>query len=211
MFGDMSWAELLPLIEYGVLYELAEGLFGNARQSFPTFQVRDRGLLESAIALPRQGFIEGFSMKLAAMVRSVAENHALADGNKRLAVAVLHATLLVNDFGFTWSDRDAATLIERCAKKEIEREGIAAFIDAWTFPLQLDDDERVPLEVDAISDMIAAVRAGYEAGAARALAEGKRDMVAIIARHAAGTSTPDEALFIAHWTAAVQSGALDEA
>lgn len=78
----------------GVLYELASELFGSAVNPYPAFRIDDRGLLESAIALPHQDFYETFSDKLAAMVRSIAANHALQDGNKRLAVAVLHSTVV---------------------------------------------------------------------------------------------------------------------
>src|SRR3972149_3549266 len=56
----------------GVLYELAAGLFGSVDNPFPAFQVSNRGLLESAIALPHQPYYADFAEKLAAMVRSIA-------------------------------------------------------------------------------------------------------------------------------------------
>jgi death-on-curing protein len=53
-------------------------------------KIRDIGLLDSALHRPRSGFAgheayETIEMKAAALLHSIAKNHALFDGNKRLA------------------------------------------------------------------------------------------------------------------------------
>lgn len=106
----------------GVLYELARGLYGSAEHPFPAFHVQSRALLESALALPHQPYYETFYDKLAAMVRSIAANHALEDGNKRLAVTVLHSTLLLN--GHCYAGTTMTLLNSRCgARPEIPISG----------------------------------------------------------------------------------------
>ena len=54
------------------------------------FRIRDLGLLESAVARPRTSVFgedayPTFPDKVAALMHSIARNHALIDGNKRLA------------------------------------------------------------------------------------------------------------------------------
>jgi death-on-curing protein len=63
--------------------------------------VRDYGLLESAAARPRATAFGGdaypdLDAKAAALLHSLARNHALVDGNKRLALAAVIAFYGVN-------------------------------------------------------------------------------------------------------------------
>lgn len=95
-----------------MLNRLAVGLFGSPEEAQPTFVVQSRAQLESALALPHQPYYQTFAEKLAALTRSIACNHGLVDGNKRLAVTVLHSTLLVNDYVWLWSDDDARHRVE---------------------------------------------------------------------------------------------------
>lgn len=64
-------------------------------------QVRDYGLLESALARPRatvfgQDAYPSLQLKAAALLHSLCTNHALVDGNKRLAVAAAIVFLDIN-------------------------------------------------------------------------------------------------------------------
>lgn len=129
--GSVVWPTYADIV--GILYELAAGLFGTADHPFPAFNVMNRGLLESAIALPHQPYYETFWDKLAAMVRSIAANHALHDGNKRLAVTVLHSTLIVNGWLYVWDDDSAVVLMERCATGESDYHWLSLFIECWSF------------------------------------------------------------------------------
>ena len=176
-------APIWPTFEQvvGVLYELATGLFGSIDNPFPAFRISDRRLLESAIALPHQAQYENFFDGLAAMVRSIAANHALVDGNKRLAVAVLHATLLVNGYAYLWSDQDAATIVERCAKGESDFRWLAAFIGTWAarLPTRL----AIPLDAQVIGEAIAAIRARMTQ-AVTDNEDARRSLREMISRHA---------------------------
>jgi death on curing protein len=63
--------------------------------------VRDYGLLESALARPRasvfgQDAYPDLHLKAAALLQSLARNHALVDGNKRLAWTACRTFLAIN-------------------------------------------------------------------------------------------------------------------
>src|ERR1700758_800142 len=63
--------------------------------------VRDYGLLESALARPRalvfgQDAYPKLHLKAAALLHSLARNHALVDGNKRLAWTACRTFLAIN-------------------------------------------------------------------------------------------------------------------
>lgn len=78
--------------------------------------VRDIGLLDSATARPRaSAFGEDaygtIDLKAAALLHSLARNHALVDGNKRLAWLALVVFLDLNDRGVPLSDNDAFDLV----------------------------------------------------------------------------------------------------
>jgi death-on-curing protein len=49
--------------------------------------VRDRGLVESALARARSGYYGSLSEQAAALLQSFAMNHGFVDGNKRVAWA----------------------------------------------------------------------------------------------------------------------------
>lgn len=64
--------------------------------------VRDHGLLESALARPRATVLgvdayPSVEQKAAALLHSLCTNHALVDGNKRLAVGAAIVFLDIND------------------------------------------------------------------------------------------------------------------
>lgn len=72
-----------------------------ARRTLGAVKARDIGLLESAVARPSTTVFGDDAYprlhdKAAALVHSVARNHALVDGDKRLALATLIAFLGVN-------------------------------------------------------------------------------------------------------------------
>jgi death-on-curing protein len=78
--------------------------------------IRDAGLLEAAIARP-QATVFGsdaypsLEEKAAALVHSVARNHALVDGNKRLALGSLIAFLGINGRKLTMANDEAYDFI----------------------------------------------------------------------------------------------------
>ena len=58
--------------------------------------VRDLGLLESALVRPRSGYYTTLSEQAAALLQSLAGNHAFVDGNKRMAFATAAVFLRMN-------------------------------------------------------------------------------------------------------------------
>lgn len=87
-------------------------------------QVRDHGLLESALARPRtsvmgQDAYPELAEKAAALVHSLARNHALVDGNKRLALAGTIVFLWVNGHRLTATNDEAYDLVMAVASGEL--------------------------------------------------------------------------------------------
>jgi death-on-curing protein len=78
--------------------------------------VRDYGLLGSALVRPRasafgEDAYAGLFAKAAALLHSLARNHALVDGNKRLALAGTIAFLGINGHRLTLSNDEAYDLV----------------------------------------------------------------------------------------------------
>jgi death on curing protein len=78
--------------------------------------VRDHGLLAAAVARPQasvdgQGAYPTLDHKAAAMLHSLARNHALVDGNKRLALAGIIAFYGLNGRRLILSNDDAYDLV----------------------------------------------------------------------------------------------------
>lgn len=85
---------------------------------------RDVGLLEAAVARPRTSVFgedayPDFHSKSAALLLSICKNHALIDGNKRLALAAAIVMLGVNGWTLTLSNDEAYDLIIAVATGEL--------------------------------------------------------------------------------------------
>ena len=77
--------------------------------------VRDLGLLEAAAARPRASLLGNdayptLDLKAAALMHSLARNHPLVDGNKRLALAAVLVLLDINGAPLTLSEGEAYDL-----------------------------------------------------------------------------------------------------
>ncbi len=102
--------------------------------------VRDHGLLESALARPQasafaQDAYPTLDQKAAALLHSLARNHALIDGNKRLALAATIAFLGINGQQLTFSNDDAYDFVIAVAKGDLDDVAeIAAVLSAHTAP-----------------------------------------------------------------------------
>jgi death-on-curing protein len=100
--------------------------------------VRDYGLLESAVARPqatafgREAY-PGLDGKVAALLHSLARNHALVDGNKRLAFAAVIAFYGVNGRRLTLTNDEAYELIMSVASGQLDSvDDIAARLSTST-------------------------------------------------------------------------------
>ncbi len=91
--------------------------------------VRDLGLLDSAAARPRaSAFSEDayptIELKAAALLHSLARNHPLVDGNKRLSWLAVVVFLDLNGHQVSLGDEEAFRLVMDVASAEIELEEI---------------------------------------------------------------------------------------
>lgn len=91
------------------------------------FGVRDYGLLEAAARPQATVFGEDayptLDEKAAALMHSLARNHALVDGNERLALAALIAFYGVNGRRLTLTNDGAFDLVMKAASGELDTVG----------------------------------------------------------------------------------------
>jgi death-on-curing protein len=87
--------------------------------------VRDPGLLESALGRPQayafgQDAYSDIHQKAGAFLHSLARNHALVDGNKRLALAATIAFYGMNGVRLTLTNDEAYDLVIDVASGEVD-------------------------------------------------------------------------------------------
>jgi death on curing protein len=103
-------------------------------------KVRDLGLLEAAAARPAasafgQDAYPGLDEKAAALLHSLARNHALVDGNKRLALAGVIAFYGLNGRRLTLTNHQAYDLVMAVAEGSLDAVAdIAARLSPATEP-----------------------------------------------------------------------------
>ena len=110
------------------LLEIAAGVIGDVK-------VRDVGLLAAAAARPRVTVFGDeayptFEDKAAALLHSLVRNHALVDGNKRLAWSATRIFCLLNGRDLTYSVADAEDLMVNAASGEFDVPQIAGWLGA---------------------------------------------------------------------------------
>jgi death-on-curing protein len=95
--------------------------------------VRDQGLLESALARPRQihAYTEGppLTRLAAAYAFGLAKNHAFVDGNKRTAWVVCATFLEVNGRQVTATQADVVATMLGVADSSINEEAFSAWLE----------------------------------------------------------------------------------
>lgn len=101
--------------------------------------VRDYGLLESALARPRasvfgQDAYPDLHLKAAALMDSLARNHALVDGNKRLAWTACRTFLAINGQWISAPEDERFDVVMRVATgAEPGLDQIAEQLRAWSY------------------------------------------------------------------------------
>ena len=91
--------------------------------------VRDLGLLDSACHRPQAAFFgqeayPSLAAKAAALLHSLARNHALVDGNKRLALLATAVFLRINGHTLDMTDDEAFELTVSVAAGELDADAI---------------------------------------------------------------------------------------
>jgi death on curing protein len=100
--------------------------------------VGDYGLLQSALARPRASVFgedayPDLHLKAAALLHSLARNHALIDGNKRLAWTACRTFLAINDHWTTAPEDDRFNFVIEVATGGIsELDKIAEQLRTWS-------------------------------------------------------------------------------
>ena len=94
--------------------------------------IRDLGLLESAISMPRASF--GGQMLhsdlhhvAAAYLFHIVQNHPFVDGNKRVGAVAAYVFLAVNDMDLIAKETDYEELVLSVARSETDKDAIAEF------------------------------------------------------------------------------------
>ena len=96
--------------------------------------IRDAGLLASAAARPRTTVFgtdayPRFVDKAAALLHSLARNHPLVDGNKRLAWAAMRVFCLLNGRDLVFTLDDAEAMILAVAAGHLDVPNLATILD----------------------------------------------------------------------------------
>jgi death-on-curing protein len=123
---------MIEYLDLDDLLEIARAAVGD------DVAVRDYGLLASALARPRasvfgQDAYSDLHLKAAALLHSLARNHALIDGNKRLAWTACRTFLAINDHWISAPEDDRFNFVIQVATGGIaELEHIAEQLRRWS-------------------------------------------------------------------------------
>jgi death-on-curing protein len=123
-----------------IFLTLPELLYVAERTLGTGFTVRDYGLLEAALARPQatafgKDAYPTLDAKAAALLHSLARNHALVDGDKRLALATVIAFYGLNGRRLTLTNDAAYELVMRVAAGHLDLvDEIAAVLQLATEP-----------------------------------------------------------------------------
>jgi len=121
-------AEELDYLSVEDLMEIASGVLNEVA-------VRDPGLLAAAAARPMTTVFgddayPAFEDKVAALLHSLVRNHALVDGNKRLAWSAARVFCLLNGRDVTYTVDEAEQMMLGAAAGELDVPQIAAWLAA---------------------------------------------------------------------------------
>lgn len=114
-------------------YLTIDDLIEIGTELIPGFKVRDMGLLESASLRP-QTTVYGedayplFIEKAASLMHSLARNHCLIDGNKRLAWAATRIFCLINSYDLILKVDTAEQIVVDTAKGELDVAALTALL-----------------------------------------------------------------------------------
>ena len=99
-------------------------------------EIRDRGLLDSALARPKNllGYDPDCTLSslAAAYCFGIVKNHPFVDGNKRVGLMAMYTFLGMNGMELDASEEEAYDIIYRCAASEISELELAAWTDVHT-------------------------------------------------------------------------------
>jgi death-on-curing protein len=132
--------DFLDLEEVLDLHERQVEAFGGA------LGIRDPGLLQSAIAMPRASFggqfVHGSLFEMAAAYAfHIAENQPFLDGNKRTGVGAALVFLRINGFKVVDPEETLYDAMIAIAERRLDKAGMAALLERLSRPV---GDEGAP-------------------------------------------------------------------
>lgn len=128
--NEPRWVRLDAAIE---MHEEAISLHGGPEG------IRDLGLLESALARPKNLFaysepLSSLAQLAAAYAKGIVANHPFVDGNKRAAFVVSLTFLSLNGCRITASKEDRVLTFWRLASGDLSEEQLAFWFERNTAP-----------------------------------------------------------------------------
>jgi death-on-curing protein len=102
--------------------------------------LRDEGLLDAALASPRNHFAYEAANILrlaAAYAFALTRNHPFADGNKRIALTVAGVFMELNGFRLEASEQEAAQATRALSSRQIDEAGFAAWLSTCSSRLPI--------------------------------------------------------------------------
>jgi death-on-curing protein len=117
----------IDFLTFHELLEIGEALISD-------FRIGDLGSLESAATRPQttvfgKDAYPSFAEKAAALMHSIARNHALIDGNKRLAWSATRTFCLINGYDINFDVDDAERIVVGVASGEYDAPAIAEMLN----------------------------------------------------------------------------------
>lgn len=113
------------------------------REHGGSFGLRDEGLLESAVARPRQKWSYGsdpdFASLAAAYCFGLCKNHPVVDGTKRVSLMAMFVFLDVNGFDLDAPEPEAVEMITAVAEGSAGEEELAAWVRSRLRPMEAEE------------------------------------------------------------------------
>ena len=105
--------------------------------------LRDAGLLDSALARPRNVWAYEPDTPLAALAAEygfgLAKNHAFVDGNKRIAFVAMNVFLILNGAEIEAPEPEVVSVILSLAEGTLDRAALADWLRSVIRPFSLDE------------------------------------------------------------------------
>ena len=117
-------------LSFDDIIRIAEGVL-------PEVAIRDVGLIQSAVALPQTSVFGKLAyptlmLQAAALLHSLARNHSLVDGNKRLAWSSMRVFLLMNGVDLSYDIDEAERVVLGVSTGQFEDvAAIAEVLEQW--------------------------------------------------------------------------------
>jgi len=94
--------------------------------------LRDGGLLMSALGRPQTGYYKSLSSQGAALLQSLAKNHAFLDGNKRMAFALTAVFLRMNGYKIIVNaDLGEDFIVKKVLQENIDLNAITDWLEKY--------------------------------------------------------------------------------